>query len=153
MKFDIEEIKKYIEDNPEAKIYLGCDSQKIRKRKRKSKKYTYITAVVIYQKDKSKIFYEISYEKDYDINPSKPSLRLMNEVYKVSEIITILSDTLKDRIWECHLDINPKETEGSNCVYQQAIGYIKGVHGVIPITKPDAFCSSTIADHIVKKGL
>jgi len=160
MTFDIKEIKKYIQDHPNATIYIGGDSQKISNKKRnkipkktKGKRSRFVIAVVVYEKDSNKIFYEISTENDYDSNPGRPSLRLMNEVYKVSQIITELQDVLCDRVWECHLDINPKKNYGSNCVFQQAVGYIKGMHGISPIVKPDAFVASTVADHIVKKGL
>ncbi len=155
MKFNIEEIKEYIDNHPNAKIYFGCDSQKIgnKKRKKKQKQARFVTVVVIYEKDNSKIFAELSIEPIFDHNPQRPSLRLMNEVYKVSELVTKLADILKTREYEIHLDVNPKPEAGSHCVFQQAVGYIKGIHGIIPITKPDAFVASTVADHIVKKGI
>jgi predicted RNase H-related nuclease YkuK (DUF458 family) len=151
-KINLDEVRKYIQNHPNSKIYFGCDSQKIsnKKRKKKIKQARFITVVVIYEKDNSKIFGELSIESIYDNDPKRPSLRLMNEVYKVSELVTKLSDVLEDRVYEIHLDVNPKVGTGSHCVFNQAVGYIRGVHGIDPIYKPDAFIASTVADHLVK---
>jgi predicted RNase H-related nuclease YkuK (DUF458 family) len=58
---------------------------------------------------------------------------------------------LIDRDVEVHLDINPDEEHGSNCVINQAIGYIKGTCNVVPLVKPQAFAASYAADRF--KGL
>jgi predicted RNase H-related nuclease YkuK (DUF458 family) len=75
----------------------------------------------------------------------------MNEVYKVSDLYRKLSDVLINRLVEVHLDINPDEQHGSNCVITQAIGYIKGTCNVTPAVKPYAFAASYAADRF--KGL
>ena len=75
-------------------------------------------------------------------------MRLMNEVYKVSELFQKLREVLEDRIVEVHLDINPNELYGSSCVVQQAIGYIKGTCNVTPLVKPSAFAASYAADRM-----
>jgi uncharacterized protein len=85
-------------------------------------------------------------ERDYDRRASRPALRLMTEVYKVSELYLKLAEVLEGREVEVHLDINPDEMHGSSCVISQAIGYIKGVCNVIPFVKPDAFAASYAAD-------
>jgi hypothetical protein len=73
-------------------------------------------------------------------------MRLMNEVYKVSEMFQKLSTVLEDRPVEVHLDINPDEMHGSSCVVSQAIGYIRGTCNVIPLVKPHAWAASHAAD-------
>jgi predicted RNase H-related nuclease YkuK (DUF458 family) len=95
-----------------------------------------------------KIFGETSKERDYDQKYNRPSMRLMNEVYRVSEMFQRLQEVLKDREVEVHLDINPSEMHGSSCVVQQAIGYIRGTCNVIPMVKPDAFAASYAADRL-----
>jgi predicted RNase H-related nuclease YkuK (DUF458 family) len=75
-------------------------------------------------------------------------MRLMNEVYRVSEMFQRLQEALVDRSVEVHLDINPNEMHGSSCVIQQAIGYIRGTCNVIPMVKPDAFAASYAADRL-----
>ena len=157
MKFNIEEIKRYIQDNPNAKIFIGCDSQKVSSKKRKKLKIKektarFVTAVVVYEKDKNKIFFEVSKERDIDVTPGKPFNRMMNETYKVADITLQLMDVLVERDFQIHLDISKEEYNGSHCAMNAAIGYIWGVIGIEPVLKPDAWVASTVSDHIVKNN-
>ncbi len=154
MKFNVKEIKEYILDHPNAMIYIGGDSQKVSKKKKKTrhKEARFVTCVVVYEKDNNKIFYEVSKERDIDVIPGKPFNRMMNETYKVADITLKLMDVLIERNFEVHLDISTKEYNGSNCAMGAAIGYIWGVVGVEPILKPDSWVASTVSDHLVKKN-
>jgi predicted RNase H-related nuclease YkuK (DUF458 family) len=58
------------------------------------------------------------------------------------------SYVLIDREVEVHLDINPSEMYGSNCVMNEAIDYIRGTCNVIPMIKPKAFAASYAADRL-----
>ena len=146
-KLNLEEVKAFIDaQSPETKIYLGVDSERFNLA---GTWYAdYITAIVVHIDGchGCKIFGEVTRERDYDQRKDKPALRLMNEVYKVSEMFQKLADTLEDRYVEVHLDINPDEMYGSSCVVQQAIGYIRGTCNVIPLVKPKAFAASYAAD-------
>jgi predicted RNase H-related nuclease YkuK (DUF458 family) len=146
-KLNLEEVKAFIDaQSPETKIYLGVDSERFNLA---GTWYAdYITAIVVHIDGchGCKIFGEVIRERDYDQRKDKPALRLMNEVYKVSEMFQKLADTLEDRYVEVHLDINPDEMYGSSCVVQQAIGYIRGTCNVIPLVKPKAFAASYAAD-------
>jgi len=51
-EIDLEEVRKYIRENPKAKIYFGCDSKKFRKGGDWHARY--VTAIVVYEKDKNK---------------------------------------------------------------------------------------------------
>ena len=110
----------------------------------------YALAVVVHIDGRHgcKIFGYVDRELDYDHKKSKPAMRLMTEVYKVSELFHDLQDVLEDRHVEVHLDINPNELFGSSCVVQQAIGYIRGTCNVIPMVKPKAFAASYAADRL-----
>lgn len=151
-KFDIQEISDYINvQSAETKIYIGCDSERF-----KSNGVWYadfVLAIVVHKDGKHgcKIFGEVQRERDYDKNVARPSVRLMTEVYKVSELYLKLQDVLQDKEVEIHLDINPNEEYGSSCVVSQAIGYIKGVCNVMPMVKPNAWAASFCADRL--KGL
>jgi predicted RNase H-related nuclease YkuK (DUF458 family) len=146
-KLDLNEVKDFIvKQSPATKIYIGCDSERIII---KDQWYAdYVTAIVIHVDGKHgcKIFGEVCRERDYDQKQNRPRYRLMNEVYKVSELYLKLSDVLIDREVEVHLDINPNEMHGSNCVINEAIGYIRGTCNVIPMVKPQAFAASYAAD-------
>lgn len=148
-KIDIDEIAKFLQDlGPETRIYLGADSERFKLNKIWWAEYTVAVVVHVNGNNGCKIFGEITRERDYDQRASKPAMRLMNEVYRVSEVFQRLAPVLADRHVEVHLDINPNEMHGSSCVIQQAIGYIRGTCNVIPMVKPDAFAASYAADRL-----
>lgn len=148
-KMDLNKVKEFIRaQSPSTKIYIGADSERF---KMDGKWYADYTVAVVIHIDGChgcKIFGEVCREPDYDQKKNKPAIRLMNEVYKVSEVFQSLIDVLEDRYVEVHLDINPNEMYGSSCVVQQAIGYIKGTCNVIPMVKPKAFAASYAADRL-----
>ena len=80
-------------------------------------------------------------------------MRLMNEVYKIADLYLKLKEVIGDREVQIHLDINAKESAGSSCVVQQAVGYIRGVCNVVPMTKPNAFAASCAADRAKELNL
>ena len=151
-KLNLEEVKAFIDaQTPETKIYLGVDSERFNMN---GIWYAdYITAIVVHINGNNgcKIFGEVQRERDYDQKKSKPRYRLMNEVYKVSELYLKLADVLDGRKVEVHLDINPNEMHGSSCVINEAVGYIRGTCNVVPLVKPNAFAASYAADRY--KGL
>ena len=146
-RINLDEVKTFIESQtPETKIYLGCDSERV---KIGTEWYAdYVLAIVVHVNGNNgcKIFGEVQRERDYDKKQNKPRYRLMNEVYKVSEMYLKLADVLEGREVEVHLDINPNEMHGSSCVINEAVGYIRGVCNVVPFVKPNAFAASYAAD-------
>ena len=149
---DVDAVKKFIDaQSAETQIYLGCDSERVKLHTGWWADYTLAVVVHINGNNGCKIFGEVQRERDYDQRIGRPALRLMNEVYKVSDLYQKLSDVLINRLVEVHLDINPDEKHGSNCVITQAIGYIKGTCNVTPLVKPYAFAASCAADRF--KGL
>ena len=146
-KIDLEAVKTFIESQtPDTKIYLGCDSERMRIDGVWHADYVLVIVVHINGNNGCKLFGEVQRERDYDQRVSRPSTRLMTEVYKVSELYLKLQDVLDGRDVEVHLDINPDEDHGSSVVISQAVGYIKGTCNVIPFVKPDAFAASYAAD-------
>jgi predicted RNase H-related nuclease YkuK (DUF458 family) len=148
-KLNLEEVKDFImAQGPNTKIYLGADSERFRVGQTWWAEYTVAIVVHIDGCHGCKIFGEITKERDFDQRANRPSMRLMNEVYRVSEMFQRLSTVLVDKTVEVHLDINPDEMYGSSCVIQQAIGYIRGTCNVIPMVKPRAFAASYAADRL-----
>jgi len=146
---NIEEIMEYINNEPpESCVYLGVDSERYNKNGRWMVDYT--LAVVIHHGGNHgcKIFGEVQTENDYHERKDRFVVRLMKEVYKVSELYLKLVDALVDRHVEIHLDINPEEKHASNVVMQQAIGYVRGVCEMTPKVKPEAFAASCVADRL-----
>ena len=151
-QINLDEVKQFIEaQGPETKIYLGCDSERLRVDGDWYADYVLAIVVHINGNNGCKLFGEVHRERVWDAKPSKPSMRLMTEVYKVSELYLKLAEVLEGRHVEVHLDINPNEMHGSSCVISQAIGYIKGTCNVVPFVKPEAFAASYAADRF--KGL
>ncbi|NDG32776.1 hypothetical protein EB118_22235 [bacterium] len=149
VRLNLEEVTSFIKSqSPETKIYIGCDSERYRKNDIWYADYTLAIVVHIDGKHGCKIFGEVITERDHDRKVSKPTYRLMNEVYKISELYLKLADVLIDRDVEVHLDINPNEEHNSSVVLSQAIGYIKGTCNVIPLVKSDAFAASYCADRL-----
>jgi len=146
-KINLEEVKNFIEaQGADTKIYLGCDSERMRIDGQWYADYILAVVVHINGNNGCKLFGEVQRERDYDHKVNRPAMRLMTEVYKVSELYLKLADVLEGRQVEVHLDINPDDQHGSSCVIGQAVGYIKGVCNVVPFVKPDAFAASYAAD-------
>jgi predicted RNase H-related nuclease YkuK (DUF458 family) len=146
-KINLDEVKAFIDvQSPESRIYIGADSERFRINGVWHADYTVVIVVHVDGKHGCRVFGEVTRERDYDQRKDKPAMRLMNEVYKASEMFQKLSDVLQDRHVEVHLDINPDEIHGSSCVVQQAIGYIRGTCNVVPLVKPQAFAASYCAD-------
>lgn len=144
---NIPEVVDFIKSQtPETKIYIGCDSERV---KQGRVWYAdYITAVVVHMNGKNgcKVFGEVVRERDYDQKQNRPRMRLMTEVYKASDMYLRLAPAVLDREIEVHLDINPDEKYGSSCVINEAIGYIRGTCNVVPLVKPRAWAASYVAD-------
>lgn len=148
-KLDINAVKDFInQQSPSTKIYIGADSERYKSGGKWYADYTLAVVVHIDGCHGCKIFGEVQTEVDYDYKASRPSMRLMNEVYKVAELYQKLVDVIGDREVQIHLDINPDERHNSNIVIQQAVGYIRGVCNVVPMVKPRAFAASYAADRL-----
>lgn len=151
-KLNLTQVSEFIKkQTPETRIYLGCDSERIRINGRWYADYILAIVVHINGNNGCKIFGEVQREPVWDNKPDRPAMRLMTEVYKVSELYLSLAEVLENRHVEVHLDINPNENFGSSCVISQAVGYIKGTCNVVPFVKPHAFAASYAADRF--KGL
>ena len=140
-------IKEFILAHPDSKVYLGADSQRMRKRKVK-----FVTTVVVHYNNNNgaKVFADVSIEKVTDAKLSRPFNRLFTEVQKLTDVYTMLEEVLIDRDFEIHLDISPNEMNGSNVAHGAAKGMIMGMVGVEPVFKPEAWCASCVADKFSK---
>lgn len=145
-EIDIDEVARFAANcSLASKIYIGCDSERINFN---NVWYAdYITAVVIHidSKHGCKIFGAVDRERDFEPKGDKPRMRLMNEVYRVSNLYLELSKVVEQDI-EVHLDINPSENHKSNVVINEAIGYVRGMCNVIPMVKPYAWAATCAAD-------
>ena len=149
-EFNIDEVRNFIANTSETtSIYIGADSERYRNKNDEwMADYTVAIVVHIDSNRGCKVFGKVDSERDYDNRHDRPVLRLMNEVYRASQMYLDLADVIGDRHVEVHLDINPDLIHGSSCVVQQAIGYVRGVCNVVPMVKPEAFAASYCADRL-----
>ena len=148
-EIDLSEIKSFVDRcGPNTRIYLGCDSERLRLNDRWYADYVVAAVVHMNGNNGCRIFGSMSQEMDFDQREDRPMMRLMNECYKVSELYLNLAPLLPNHDIEVHLDINPDERHGSSCAVQQAIGCIRGTCNVIPFVKPEAFAASYAADRL-----
>jgi predicted RNase H-related nuclease YkuK (DUF458 family) len=147
---DTDTVRDFIsKEGPETKYYIGCDSDCFR---RDGNFYgTFVSVLVIHKNGNNgcKLFGKVETERIY-IPHKNQSLRLMTEVYKVTELYMELQDLLKGKSVEIHLDINPESTHKSHVILSQASGYVKGVCGITPKIKPHAFAASQAADRLIR---
>ena len=105
-----------------TKVYLGCDSIRVRKNKRWYGKYAAVAIVHMKGKNGCRIFSSKSVEPDYDLKQNRPKMRMLNEVRKVCEIYNQLIPFIDEFDIEIHLDINLDPKHGSNCAANEAAG-------------------------------
>ena len=148
MKLDLKEVAEYAKTcSPQTKVYIGVDSERVLVDGTWCVDFLVAVVIHIDSKHGAKVFGGVQRERDYDKNLSKPRLRLITEVYKAAEVYLELSELVSQDI-SIHLDLNPDQVFGSNCVISEAIGYIKGVCGITPKVKPEAWAASIAADRI-----
>ena len=149
-KINIEEIEKYLAKSPpNTTVYLGADSQKFKKRGKWYAEYVLVVVIHIASKHGCKIFYEKLVEEDFEPDKRKPRVRLMNEVYKVTELYQKLEYVLMDFNVEIHLDINSDPKHNSNIVVNEALGYVKAICDIEAKVKPEAWSASIAADKLL----
>jgi uncharacterized protein len=134
----------------DTKIYMGCDSIRYQKQGIWFAKYATVCIVHMDGNKGCRVFRTITHERDYDKSKKRPSLRLMNEVYKVVEMYQQLYPFIDEYDCEIHLDINTDPKHGSSCVATQAAGYVLGVTQQQPKLKPDSWAASFGADGIAR---
>jgi uncharacterized protein len=154
-RIDPIEVKAFIDANPNSKVYIGCDSEKVSVNDVWHADYATVVVVHINGRHGCKVFGQIDRERVYDQNHGKPRMRLMTEVMKVAEVYLAVAKEMGDDFnCDIHLDINPNELYGSSCVINEAVGYIRGMCNVIPFVKPQAWAASHCADRLkeLKQG-
>ena len=148
-KIDLDMVKHFIQKcSATTKIYIGCDSERLKVDNQWVADYARAVVVHIDGNKGCKIFGDITRQKDFDSKKDRPRIRLMNEVYKAADLYLSLANSIGDRDFEVHLDINTSEKHGSSCVIQEAIGYIKGTCNVTPFVKPHSPAATFASDRM-----
>jgi len=150
---EIIEIKEYLDEMPEdSKVYIGSDSIKYKKGRVDWARYVIVLVVHIGQSSGCKVFHYTERERMFGEGRGALRYRLMNEVYKVTELYIKMADVLERFETEVHLDINSDSNYDSNTVVKEAVGYVKGVTGLDAKIKPESLIASHCSDHLCKYG-
>ena len=112
-EIDIEEVAAFLDTcGPDTKVYIGADSERFQINGEWFADYILAVVIHIDGRHGCKIFGAVQRERDFEQKKNRPRLRLMNEVYKVSDLYLKLYDAIPHDI-QVHLDINPSEMHGS----------------------------------------
>lgn len=143
VSFDIEKIKAEIAaSSAETAIYIGADSKQYKRYG--EKQIVYCTVVIVHRDGNkgAKIFKSLETQPDY----GNFRQRLMHEVELAVSIGYELAETIGDRPFQIHLDINPDPSHKSSILVKEASGWVLGMFGQKPVLKPDAFAASSVSD-------
>ena len=145
--YDAEEVRKFISNTSESTaVYVGCDSRRF---KHLNKWYASYTTVVVIHIDQCRgcvIYGQRDVVPDY----GNVKERMLNEVNYAVAIATDIVDSIEDRRFEIHIDVNPDPKHKSNLAVKEALGYVTGM-GFVGRIKPTAPIASTAADYFGKK--
>jgi len=128
----------------EYEFFVGTDSQ-IRK---KEKKVTYATCVVLYKKGKGG---RIFISKETKKIPNSLKERLAMEVWKSLETSMEFIKLKENLPITIHVDVN-KSKKFKSGEYVQELSSLVTSQGFKCEVKPDSWCAQSIADRYSKKG-
>lgn len=130
--------------SPESRVYVGCDSKRL-----KDGKVKYATVVILHINGKhgGKLFSFLDIEQQYG-KATNPTLRLLGEATRAVDIARQIAEVVGDRQFELHLDLNTDPKYKSHDAVKQALGYVLGVLGFEAKLKPAAFAASSAADRL-----
>lgn len=138
-----------LSSSAESSVYVGCDSKRF---KRKGIWYARYMTVIIVHRDSSRgcqLFYDAQVLQDWSPDKS-PKQRLLNEVMFCVNAALEVRETIGNRHYEVHLDINPNQKYKSYVAVKEACGYVMGNLGIEAKIKPHAFAAMHAADHLVR---
>lgn len=166
-KLDYERVREHIKNSSqESIIMIGCDSVRFRKNGIWYAKYSTAVCVrkaegvgkdIIYRG--SKLFGASEVLRDYGVVESSGKIRnlrmrLMQEVTFALDAFENLYESIGDRVFEIHLDINSRPECASYGVLQEAKGYVMGMTGGYePEFKPYAHAASFAAHAIANNEI
>jgi hypothetical protein len=144
--FDLDGAKEYITNSSQtSSVYIGCDSKRFGKKDKRFVAYVCVVLIHLDSKHGAKMFSFEKVERDF----GSLRQRMVNEAIMACEIGYEVRETVGDRVFEIHLDINPDKRHKSSVAVKEASGMVLGMFGQNPKIKPEAFAASTAADKLV----
>lgn len=152
---DIDETPKWIEEareairtsSKESSIYVGCDSDRFKKKGLWYIKFA--TVIIIHKESKhgAVIYHNVETVRDYS---NSLRMKLLQEVQYAIDATYAIIDVIDDRHLEIHLDLNGSPKHKSNEAVKEALGYVRGMFGIEAKIKPFAPAASYAGDHICR---
>ncbi len=127
----------------ERVLHIGTDAQKIDRR------VDYVTCIVIVRPGKGgRVFYTRTRKPKSEVHSLRQ--KLFDEAWMSIETAMEINPTVP-KGWKIvvHLDVNPDVKWESSKYIQELSGMVMA-QGFECLTKPDAWCASHAADHVVK---
>ena len=143
----VEELQLFLNNESDSTvIHIGTDAQKTGKKN----KCNYVLCVIVHDPfgRGCRVFYLKFKQVDtYDLY-AKLSTETLLSCSIASELTTIMGEHVRDRIL-VHVDANPNPKYASSNHVKALAGMVMG-YGFKHVVKPESWCSSHAADHIVK---
>jgi len=133
-------VKSYMEQNPDAQIMIGCDSQN------RGDNTIYGTVLVLYREAKGG---HVLYNRNSIPRVRDRWMRLWKEVEFSIEVAESLVEKGLPKAKYIDIDLNPDPRYKSNEVIRAAVGLVESM-GYEVRTKPYSLCASYAADKICK---
>lgn len=131
----------------ESSVYIGGDSIRFKKDGVWYARYSIVVILHYDTKHGCKLFHTTSVERDW----GNMKQRLLTETMLTVNVALELVDTIGDRHFEIHLDLNNSPKHKSNVAVKEALSYVRGtVPNATARIKPDAFAATHAADHCVR---
>jgi len=142
-----EYIKSWMKDNPEHKVYIGCDSQNT------GNKTVYATVIVLHYIDSGGAHVIYNKQTVPRIRTKKPDedlfIRLWKEVEYSIETVSLLEEHGIGKPDYVDIDLNPDPIYRSNGILLQALGLVEAM-GIKARWKTKSPWAISIADAICK---
>lgn len=133
-------IVNYFIENPNTRIYVGCDSQNFRK------KTIYATVIVLHKGNNGG---HVLYNRE-KIPKIKDSFhKLWGEVQRSIEVASHLKNELGINVHHIDLDLNPDPKYKSNQVLRAAVGFVESM-GFKARFKPQELWAISVADSLCR---
>lgn len=130
----------YLIDNPDTKIYVGCDSQNFRK------KTIYATVIVLHRSNNGG---HVLYMREKIPKIKDNFHKLWGEVQRSMDVASYLRNELGVDVNQVDLDLNPDPKYKSNQVLRAAVGFVESM-GFKPRFKPEELWAISVADSLCR---
>lgn len=141
----IQHTQSIIDQHPDTRLYVGCDSQN----KRRGCTYAIVVAYRFTYGEGTRKGARYVYQQEWVDKTKDKFTRLWGEVERSVNLALWLEEK-GFKVYQIDLDFNQDVKAGSHDMVASGVGYCRGFGFNVSI-KPEMQCASRCGDHIVKK--